>query len=117
MTAYLAIMANGESVDAVRIGTHFESLTGEILDPISLINFDQITRDQYAFEADFNKYTLKADFSKYDSLVYRNSLTDAAYKLWRIRGGLPMNDPEYKVIEKDTYIPQSPIYRGRRGES
>lgn len=98
MTAYLAIMANGESVDAVRIGTHFESLTGEILDPISLINFDQITHDQYAFEADFKKYTLKADFSKYDSLVYRNSLTDAAYKLWRIRGGLPMNDPEYKVI-------------------
>ncbi|MEJ5137766.1 MULTISPECIES: acetyl esterase [Acinetobacter] len=117
MTAYLAIMANGESVDAVRIGSHFESLTGEILDPISLINFDQITRDQYAFEADFKKYTLKADFSKYDSLVYRNSLTDAAYKLWRIRGGLPMNDPEYKVISKDTYIPQSPIYRGRRGES
>lgn len=117
MTAYLAIMANGESVDAVRIGTHFESLTGEILDPISLINFDQITRDQYVFEADFKKYTLKADFSKYESLVYRNSLTDAAYKLWRIRGGLPMNDPEYKVIEKDTYIPQSHIYRGRRGES
>lgn len=118
MTAYLAILEDGQSVDAVRIGTHFESLTGEILDPVSFVNFDHITHDQYAFETQLKKYSMAADFSKHDSLMYRNSLTDGIYKLWRIRGGLPFDDPEYKKIErKQIFVRQTPIYTGRRGEA
>ena len=118
MTSYLAIMADGQGVDAVRIGTHFESLTGEILDPVSFVNFDHITRDQYQFETDLKKYSMAVDFSKYDSLIYRNSVTDGIYKLWRVRGGLPFDDPGYKKIEREkVFIPQTPIYTGRRGES
>ena len=118
MTAYLAILEDGQSVDAVRIGTHFESLTGEILDPVSFVNFDHITHDQYAFETQLKKYSMAADFSKRENLMYRNSLTEGIYKLWRLRGGLSIDDPEYKKIDRNhAYIPQTPIYNGRRGET
>ena len=118
MTSYLAILSSGESVDAVRIGTHFESLTGEVLNPVSLVNFDFITRDQYEFEKELKKYSMRGDFSKCENLMYMNSLIDGMYKIWRLRGGLPIDDPEYKKIEREEIrLPESPIYRGRVGET
>lgn len=119
MTSYLAILANGESVDAVRIGTHFESLTGELLDPVSLINFDQITHDQYAFEQVHKSFTLKGDYSKDESLKYRNSWMEGSYRTWRVASGLPAVDPEYKSLGVMVQLPESPIYpnfRRRRGD-
>ena len=110
MTSYLAILANGESVDAVRIGTHFESLTGELLDPVSLINFDQITHDQYAFEQVHKSFTLKGDYSKDESLKYRNSWMEGSYRTWRVASGLPAVDPEYKSLGVMVQLPESPIY-------
>lgn len=118
MTSYLAILSSGESVDAVRIGTHFESLTGEVLNPVSLVNFDFITRDQYEFEKELKKYSMRGDFSKRENLMYMNSLMDGMYKVWRLRGGLPIDDPEYKKIEREEILlPESPIYHGRVGET
>lgn len=120
MTSYLAILANGESVDAVRIGTHFESLTGELLDPVSLVSFDCITHDQYAFEKIIKSFTLDGDYTKTESLKYKYSWMEGAYRAWRVASGLPVVDPEYKSlgvsIEPSTGPQIYPDFRRRRGD-
>ena len=111
MTMYLALLEGGSQVDAVRIDGHFESLNGVVIEPISLVSFDAITRGQYEFESLYRQFTLKGDFSKYDSLIYQDSRMVAAYSVWRIARGLPVTDPDYKSLGKVAVsIPASLIY-------
>lgn len=111
MTMYLARLEDGSQIDAIRIDGHYESLNGEVIEPISLVNFDLITRGQYEFELLYRQYTLKGDYSKHDSLKYTNTLTQAAYACWRSAKGLPISDPDYKSLGGvGISIPSSPIY-------
>lgn len=98
MTMYLARLEDGSQVDAVRIDGHFESLNGEVIRPISLVNFDTITRDQYEFESLYRLYTTMGDYSKHDTLKYRDPRTIAAYSVYRVLKGLPVIDPDYKSL-------------------
>lgn len=111
MTMYLARLEDGSQIDAIRINGHYESLNGEVIEPISLVNFDAITRGQYEFESLYRQFTLQGDYSKHDTLKYRDSRMVAAYAVWRIQGGLPVMDPDYKSVGKSNETtPAFPIY-------
>lgn len=111
MTMYLARLEDGSQIDAVRIDGHYESLNGEVIRPISLVNFDTITRDQYEFESLYRLYTTMGDYSKHDTLKYRDPRTIAAYSVYRVLKGLPVMDPDYKSLGKvEAPVTASPIY-------
>lgn len=111
MTMYLARLEDGSQIDAIRINGHYESLNGEVIEPISLVNFDLITRGQYEFELLYRQFTLKGDYSKHDTLKYRDSQMVAAYSVWRITKGLSVMDPDYKSLGKvETPVAASPVY-------
>ena len=111
MTMYLARLGDGAQIDAIRINGHYESLNGEVIEPISLVNFDAMTRGQYEFELLYRQFTLKGDYSKHDTLKYRDSRMVAAYSVWRIAEGLPVMDPDYKSLGKvETPVAAFPVY-------
>lgn len=119
MTSYLLVLHDGSKVEAIKNGGHFTADNGQIynlMDARSFVSFDHITHDQLEFEALFRSFTLKGDYSKFDSLMYRNTLTEASYKVWRIAKGYSIDDPEYKIIERaEATMPMSSVYPANRG--
>lgn len=119
MTSYMLILRDGSQVEAIKNNGVFKTDTGEIytlLDTRSFVNFDHITHDQYEFEELHRTFTLRADYSKYDSLMYRSTLTGAAYKTWRIAKGYSIDDPEYKANSRESTVMPSPIYPVNHGK-
>lgn len=111
MTTYLACLGDGSQIDAVRINGHYESLDGEVIEPISLVSFDAITRGQYEFECLYRQFTVHGDYSKHDSLKYRDSRTNAAYSVFRVSRGLSVMDPDYKSLGQiDAAVHPTSIY-------
>lgn len=119
MTSYLLVFHDGSQVEAIKNGGLFTTNNGQtfsLLDAKYFINFDHITHDQYEFEALYKSFTLRGDYSKHDNLMYRNSITEAAYKTWRITKGYAIDDPEYKLIERNDISITSPIYPVHHGK-
>ncbi|NHC02365.1 acetyl esterase [Acinetobacter sp. 187] len=119
MTSYLLVFNDGSQVEAIKDGGLFTTNNGQtysLADAVSFINFDHITHDQYEFESLYKRFTLKGDYSKFENLMYRNSVTEAAYKTWRIAKGYKIDDPEYKAIERNDVAITSPIYPTNHGK-
>lgn len=111
MITYLARLNDGSQIDAVRINDHYESLDGAVIEPISLVSFDLITRSQYEFECLYRQFTTYGDYSKHDTLKYRDSRTNAAYSVFRVSNGLPVIDPDYKSIgQTDVVVRPASVY-------
>lgn len=120
MTSYMLVLHDGSQVEAIKNGGHFTADNGRIYnltDAQRFINFDHITHDQFEFESLYGRFTMRGDYSKYDSLVYRDTLTEAAYKTWRIAKGYSIDDPEYKLIDRtESLTPMSKIYPKYHGK-